>query len=72
MADTFVVAAKPKFALAQQNQFESDESDFNATPAISRGQIFLRSNQFLYCIEAKAKEKPKNKSREALVSQADE
>lgn len=47
---TFVLAAKPKFEQLAHNQFASDETDFNASPAISRGQIFLRSNRSLYCI----------------------
>lgn len=29
-----------------------DESDFNASPAIVGRQLFLRSNKFLYCLEA--------------------
>jgi outer membrane protein assembly factor BamB len=48
---TYVIAAKPKYELLAQNKIESDESDFNASPAISNGQMFLRSNQFLYCIQ---------------------
>jgi len=28
-------------------------SDFNASPAISGGQIFIRSNRFIYCIQNK-------------------
>ncbi|MCA9055587.1 MAG: PQQ-binding-like beta-propeller repeat protein [Planctomycetaceae bacterium] len=32
------------------NCFESDTSDYSATPAISNGQLFIRSNQFLYCV----------------------
>lgn len=32
------------------NKFENDSSDFHATPAISDGQLFLRSNRYLYCI----------------------
>lgn len=49
-AGTFVLAAKPEFKLLARNQFESDQSDVNASPAISAGKIFLRSNKFLYCI----------------------
>ena len=48
---TFVLAAKPEFEQLAHNEFASDESDFNASPAISDDQIFLRSNRFLYCIE---------------------
>lgn len=33
------------------NVLEGDTSFFNATPAISNGQLFLRSNRYLYCVE---------------------
>ena len=49
---TYVLPAKPAFEVLAHNQFASDESDFNASPAISDRQLFLRSNRFLYCIEA--------------------
>lgn len=49
---TFVLSAKPEFERLALNKFESDESDFNATPAISDSQVFLRSNRFLYCVAA--------------------
>jgi len=49
---TFVLAARPQFKQLAQNRLESDTSDFNASPAVSNGQIFLRSNKSLYCIEA--------------------
>jgi len=45
-----VLDAKPQFKVVSQNRFSDDESDFNATPAISNHQIFLRSNQNLYCV----------------------
>ncbi len=35
------------------NVLEGDASFFNATPAISNGQLFLRSDKFLYCIQKK-------------------
>ena len=47
---TYVVAAKPKFALLAHNVIESDTSIFNATPAIYESQLFLRSDKYLYCI----------------------
>ena len=50
---TYVVAAKPKFELLAHNVIESDASVFNATPAISQGQLFLRSDSNLYCIATK-------------------
>jgi hypothetical protein len=45
-----VLPAQPKFEVLAHNQFSSDQSDFNASPAICDGQMFLRSNRFLYCI----------------------
>ena len=30
----------------------SDESDFSGSPAVSEGQLILRSDKYLYCIEA--------------------
>jgi outer membrane protein assembly factor BamB len=53
---TYVLAAKPEFEMLARNKFTSDDTDFNASPAISDGQILLRSNQFLYCVEADATE----------------
>ena len=38
--------------LLAHNVFESDQSDFNGSPAVSGGRLFLRSNKILYCIEA--------------------
>jgi outer membrane protein assembly factor BamB len=49
---TFVFAAQPEFKLVAQNSLAGDDSDFNATPAIAGGQLFLRSNRQLYCIAA--------------------
>lgn len=51
----FVLPAKPEYKVLSQNQLIGDESDFNATPAISNGQLFLRSNRFLYCVANKDK-----------------
>ena len=47
---TFVLPAKTSYAVVATNTFDSDDSDFNATPAVSDGQLFLRSNQSLYCV----------------------
>ncbi len=47
---TFVVAAKPTFEFLQHNVISGDDSVSNATPAVAEGQIFLRSDRFLYCI----------------------
>ena len=47
----YVLKVGDKFELLQQNA-PLDDSDFNATPAIVGKQMFLRSNKFLYCLEA--------------------
>ena len=44
-----------KMDLVEQNQFD-DESQFNATPAVDNGQLFLRSDKFLYCVQKTASE----------------
>ena len=46
----YVVAASPQFQLLAHNELNHDGGDFNASPAISNGQIFIRSKQHLYCI----------------------
>jgi len=46
----YVIDAKPEFKLLATNQMVEDGSEFNATPAISDGKIFVRSNRRLYCI----------------------
>jgi outer membrane protein assembly factor BamB len=35
------------------NRIGSDSSNFDATPAIADGKIYLRSNDALYCIGGK-------------------
>jgi len=47
---TYIFDAAPKFKQIALNRFASDKTDFNATPAISNGQMFLRSNTTLYCV----------------------
>jgi outer membrane protein assembly factor BamB len=49
---TFVLAAAPEFKVLAHNRFESDTTDFNASPAVVNGSLLLRSNQALYCIRA--------------------
>jgi outer membrane protein assembly factor BamB len=46
----FVLAAKPEFELLATNNLGFDSSGFGGTPAISDGQMFLRSHTHLYCI----------------------
>jgi outer membrane protein assembly factor BamB len=50
---TFVLAARPKFEQFGHNTFAGDKSVFNACPAVSDGQLFLRSDKYLYCIGKK-------------------
>ena len=50
---TFVVAAQPKFELLAHNVFEADDSRTNASPAVSNGQLLLRTDRKLYCIGTK-------------------
>jgi outer membrane protein assembly factor BamB len=45
--DTFVIKASPKFELISKNSLNED---CFASPAISRGQIFIRTTANLYCI----------------------
>jgi outer membrane protein assembly factor BamB len=47
---TYVFEAKPEFTLLAKNQLASDQSGFNSTPAVSNGELFLRSNKYLYCV----------------------
>lgn len=45
----YVIAAEPEFQLLASNLIAEDGSEFNATPAISDGKLFVRSNRRLYC-----------------------
>lgn len=40
------------FEPVARNVFAGDETDFNASPAVSDGKLYLRSNQALYCVSA--------------------
>jgi outer membrane protein assembly factor BamB len=46
---TFVFPASPEFKVVAQNKL-TDDTQFNATPALDGQQIFLRSDRYLYCI----------------------
>lgn len=49
--ESYVIRPGSEFDLVAHNAaFEGDKSAFSATPAISDGQMFVRSEQFLYCI----------------------
>lgn len=47
---TYVVAAQPKFQQLAHNVIAGDKSRGNASLAVSNGQLFLRNDQYLYCI----------------------
>jgi outer membrane protein assembly factor BamB len=42
--------ATDKYEVISSNLFDGDEGPFNATPAVSDDQMFVRSNKKLYCI----------------------
>ncbi len=48
--EVLVIKLGPKFELVARNRIEGDTSDHSANPAISNGQLFLRSSRTLYCI----------------------
>jgi hypothetical protein len=48
----YVYTVGPEYKLLSQNKFDSG-GDFSATPAISDGQIFIRSSKYLYCVAEK-------------------
>ena len=50
--DMFVIKADTKFEQVAVNRVTADREDFSATPAISDGQIFIRSSAHLYCVAA--------------------
>jgi len=50
--DVFVVKLGREFEQLAVNRFASGSGDFNATPAVSDGQLFIRSSRTLYCVSA--------------------
>jgi outer membrane protein assembly factor BamB len=48
--EVLVTKMGSNFELVARNRIEGDNSDFSATPAISDGQLFLRSARTVYCI----------------------
>ncbi|MCI0639193.1 MAG: PQQ-binding-like beta-propeller repeat protein [Gemmataceae bacterium] len=48
-----VLAAGDKFESLAHNEFAGDKSIFNASPAVSSGRLYIRSNEYLYCIGKK-------------------
>lgn len=51
--ETHVLKAGTKFEELAVNRVTGESEDFSASPAISNGELFLRSNQHLYCVEPK-------------------
>lgn len=51
---THVFQAADKFESLAANQVTTDDETFAATPAISTGELFLRSNKHLYCVSGAA------------------
>ncbi len=51
--DAFVVKLGPDFEQLSANRVTEDREDFSATPAVSDGALFLRSDKHLYCVAAK-------------------
>ena len=51
--DTYVLSAGKEFNQLAVNRLTSESEEFSATPAISNGEIFIRSNKNLYCVSAK-------------------
>ena len=50
--ETLVFSAEGEFTHLGSNRVTDDEEEFSSTPAITDGQIFLRSNKKLYCIDS--------------------
>lgn len=53
-AGTIVLAAKPDFEELAQNKL-TDHSQFNASPIVSAGKIYLRSDENLYCVAKRSR-----------------
>lgn len=48
--DTYVLATGDEFEQLAVNRVTSDQEDFSATPAISEGELYIRSSKHLYCV----------------------
>lgn len=48
---TYVLPARPEFELLAHNVIETDDSSFNGSPAVSDGNLLLRSDRYLYCLK---------------------
>jgi hypothetical protein len=52
---TYVVAAKPSFEQLAVNRFQDDPSRTNASVAVSKNHLIMRTDKAIYCIGAPAK-----------------
>ncbi|TWT77493.1 outer membrane biogenesis protein BamB [Posidoniimonas polymericola] len=51
--ESYVIQAGDEFQVTAHNPaFADDDSDFSATPAASDGELFVRSDKYLYCLSA--------------------
>ena len=48
--EVYVVKLGPEFAQLAVNRLTDESEDFSATPAVSDGQLFIRSSKYVYCI----------------------
>ena len=48
--ETFVMNADGKCEQISANKLTDDREIFSGTPAVSKGQILIRSNKYLYCV----------------------
>lgn len=48
-----VTTLNPTLEVVSHNRFKDDTSMFNATPAVDSGELYLRSDERLYCIKSK-------------------
>ena len=51
--DAYVLEAGTEFKQIAVNRVTTETEEFSATPAISGGELFIRSNKHLYCVSAK-------------------
>jgi len=50
----YVLDAAKNFEQVSHYEFPGDDTIFNASPAISNGRLYVRSNGYLYCIGKKS------------------
>lgn len=52
---TVVYSADKELKQLALNKFAGDSTDFNASPAVAKGDLYLRSNKYLYCLAKEEK-----------------